>query len=281
MRKHSFKTIGFKKINIIKNKDRLQKNIQLINIIRYSNLAFKWGLLLVLMLLSKYGYAQFSDTVHYHVSFVPSGSINKTNDGTVYLLNNAMKFNVKQKDVSLNFTNNWIYGKQNNSLTNNDFSSALDFNLYKTFPHFFYWGLANYNTSYSLKINNQLLTGLGIAYSIYDRKNTYLNISDGVLYDQSDLILSNNIRDVYHTYRNSLRLSFRFDLKDLIVLDGNDFLQNSFDRRHDYIIRSTTNLSVKLRKWLSLTTSLNYNRLNRTRSENLLFTYGLTIEKYF
>ncbi|MBB5394567.1 hypothetical protein [Mucilaginibacter sp. AK015] len=126
-------------------------------------------------------YAQFNDSTHYHTAFQSSGSINKTNDGTAYLLNNTFRFNIKKKDISLNFSNNWIYGKQNGNLSNNDFSTALDFNLYKGIPHFFYWGLVNYNTSYSLKINNQLLAGAGIAYSLFDSANTYLNISDGVL----------------------------------------------------------------------------------------------------
>jgi hypothetical protein len=245
----------------------------------YSSL--KLFLLIAGLLASRLSFAQFNDSTHYYTSFVSSGSINETNDGTTYLLNNVLKFNIKQKNSSLNFTNSWIYGKQNNALTNNDFSSSLFFNLYSPIKHFYYWGMANYNTSYSLKINNELLTGAGVAYSIYDRKNVYVNLSDGLLYDQSDLILSNNVRDVYHTYRNSLRLSFRFDIKDRIIIDGSDFLQNSLDRRSDYIIRTTTNLSFKLNKWLSLTSSLNYNRQNRTQSDNLLFTYGLTVEKYF
>ncbi|QHS57033.1 DUF481 domain-containing protein [Mucilaginibacter sp. 14171R-50] len=226
-------------------------------------------------------YAQFNDSTHYHTAFQSSGSINKTNDGAAYLLNNAFRFNIKKKDISLNFSNNWIYGKQNGNLSNNDFSTALDFNLYKGIPHFFYWGLVNYNTSYSLKINNQLLAGAGIAYSLFDSANTYLNISDGVLFDSSDLMLANNKRDVYQTYRNSLRLQFRFNIKDRVVIDGSNFLQNSMQQQSDYIIRSTTSLSFKLQKWLSLTTSLNYNRVNRTNSENLLFTYGVTAEKWF
>ncbi|RFZ94405.1 DUF481 domain-containing protein [Mucilaginibacter conchicola] len=225
--------------------------------------------------------AQFNDSTFYHTAFQSTGSINKTRDGTAYLLNNGLKFNVKRKDVSLNFNNSWIYGKQNRNLTNNDFSSSLDFNLYKSIPHFYYWGLANYNTSYSLKINNQLLTGAGIAYSIFDSANAYLNLSEGVLFDSSDLMLANNIRDEYTTFRNSLRLQFRFNINDRIVIDGSNFLQNSFERGNDFNIRSTTNLSFKVQKWLALTTSLNYNRVNRTLSENLLFTYGLTLEKWF
>lgn len=241
----------------------------------------KWLCLVLFVLNGSVCYGQFNDTTFYHTAYLSSGSINKTNDGTAYLLNNAFKFNVKRKDIALNFNNSWIYGKQNHNLTNNDFSSSLDFNLYKSIPNFYYWGLVNYNTSYSLKINDQLLTGLGAAYNILNGTNAYLNISDGILYDLSDLTLADNTRDYYHTYRNSFRLAFRFNIKDRVVIDGSNFYQNSLDRGNDYIIRSTTNLSFKLQKWLSLTTSLNYNRQNRTQSENLLFTYGLTVEKYF
>lgn len=222
-------------------------------------------------------YAQFNDTTHYHATLAASGTINRADEGNSYLLNNALNFGVKQKDFTMNATNTWIYGKQNNTLTNNDFSSALVFNLYKTFPHFYYWGLVNYNTSYSLKINNQLLAGGGIAYSFIDEKNAYINLSDGVLYDQSDLLAG--VTD--DTYRNSLRLQFHFAIKDALTLDGSNFLQNSFSRGNDYIIRSTTTLGLKLRKWISLTTSLTYNKMNITNSDNLIFTYGLTLDRYF
>ncbi|WP_347343813.1 DUF481 domain-containing protein [Mucilaginibacter sp. JRF] len=174
-----------------------------------------------------------------------------------------------------------MYGRQQDELTNNDFSTMFDFNLYKTFPHFFYWGLANYNTSYSLKINNQLLTGLGIAYNLIDKPDSWLNISDGILYDKSDLMLNGTTREDYHTFRNSLRLAFRFNIKGFVVLESSTFLQSSLNKGDDYIVRSTNSLSFKLNKWLALTTALNYNRQNRTNSENLLFTYGLTLEKYF
>jgi len=221
--------------------------------------------------------AQFNDTTHYHTALIASGSINKTYEGSSYLLNNALNFGIKQKDFTMNAANSWIYGKQDNTLTNNDFSSALVFNLYKTLPHFYYWGLVNYNTSYSLKINNQLLAGVGIAYSFIDKPSIYINLSDGVLYDQSDLLAG--ITD--DTYRNSLRLQFHFVVKDVFTFDGSNFLQNSFSRGNDYIIRSTTTLGLKLRKWISLTTSLTYNKMNITNSDNLIFTYGLTLDKYF
>jgi hypothetical protein len=189
---------------------------------------------------------------------------------------------MKKKTVALNFNNNWIYGKTDRVISNNDFTTSLDFDVFKgDSAHFYYWGLANYVTSVSLKINNQLQAGLGAAYYFVNKKNTILNISDGILYDRGDLFLDDGTRDVYDTYRNSFRVLFKFVIKDIIVLDGNDFIQNSFTRRSDYIIKSTTNLSVKLKKWLALTTSYNYNRMNRTARENSLLSYGLTVEKYF
>jgi hypothetical protein len=232
--------------------------------------------LILLILATISARAQFTDTTHYNINLASTGSINKTDDSKVYLLNNALNFSIKQKDFSLSSTNSWVYGKQNNLLTNNDYSSSLIFNLYKSFPHFYYWGLVNYNTSYSLKINNQVLAGGGVAYSFIDRKNAYINLSDGVLYDQSDLVVINN----YHTYRNSLRLQFHF-ASDLFTLDGSNFLQNSFSRGNDYIIRTTTTLGVKLRKWISLTTALNYNKMSITQSDNLILLMALRLINTF
>ncbi|RYF25998.1 MAG: DUF481 domain-containing protein [Flavobacteriales bacterium] len=221
--------------------------------------------------------AQFSDTTSHHLKLVAAGSINKTNTDKAYLLNNSLNYGIKRKSIVLNSSNTWLYGKQNSELSNNDFSSTLNFNLYKTIPHFYYWGLLNYNTSYSLKINHQLLAGLGVAYNILDRENVYLNISNGVLYDQSNL-LSN---EIYNTYRNSFRIQYRFVFKELIIFEGSNFIQSSFERKGDHIFRSANSLGIKLRKWISLNTTLNYNKLNITNRENLNLTYGITLDNYF
>ncbi len=241
----------------------------------------KYKLLLIAVLLVQLAHAQFSDSTHYYTNLTTSGSINKTHDAVAYLMNDGFKFIIKKKSVWFNFDNNWVYGKQNSALTNNDYSSVFEVNIYQTFPHFFYWGLANYNTSYSLKVNNELLAGAGVAYSILDRKNAYLNLSDGLLYDASDLTLPDNTRDNYSTYRNSLRLSLKFVIADKFAIESRSFLQNSLQNGSDYIIRSTSTFSFKVTNWLNLTTALSYNRQNRTQSENLLFTYGLTFERYF
>ena len=237
--------------------------------------------LFLFLILFKGASAQYTDSTSRYVGYTSSGSVNKTNDGDSYLLNNMVKFGLRKKSISLNASNSWIYGKQDQDLTNNDFSSTVDFNLYKTFPHFFYWGLANYNTSYSLKINNQLLAGLGAAYNLIDKSNTLLNISNGILYDKSDLYLSDTIRDVYHTFRNSFRLLFRLNIKNTFVLEGSGFLQNSLKEKSDYIVRTNTSLSVKLAKWLNFTTAYTYNKYNRTSRTNSLLNYGFTVERYF
>ena len=243
---------------------------------------YKHLLLLLLIPITHCCFAQFNDTIHYYTNFASSGSINKTESSSTYLLNNTFKFGIKKKTFAMNFNNNWIYGKTDHVISNNDFTTSLDFNIFRNdSARFYYWGLANYTTSVSLKINNQLQAGGGAAYYIVNKKNTVFNISDGILFDRGDLFLDDGMHDVYSTYRNSFRVFFKFVIKDIIVFDGSDFIQNSLTRGSDYIIKSNTNLSVKLRKWLSLTTSYNYNRMNRTARENSLLSFGLTAEKYF
>jgi hypothetical protein len=234
------------------------------------------------MLIYNASYAQFNDTINYYVHYGSTGVINKTNDGKAYVLNNNLRFNISKKAVTVNTTNNWTFGKQRAVLTNNDFFSGLDFNLYKTLNHFYYWGMANYEKSFSLKINHRLQAGLGIGYNVIDRKDAVVILSDGILYEKSDLYdTETDGTNKYETFRNSFRLKFRVLIKDVATFDGSDFLQHSLDDRSDYIIKSTTNLSIKIKKWLSITTSVNYNKMNRTSRETLFINYGLSIEKYF
>src|SRR5215218_1246113 len=118
------------------------------------------------LLWASFSFAQFTDSTHYLVSYEATGVINKTNTGSSTVLSNALRLAVRQKRISLNSFNSWVYGWQQHDLSNNDFSSTLDFNLYKTLSRFYYWGLASFDKSYSLKINSRLQTGLGIAYNI-------------------------------------------------------------------------------------------------------------------
>ncbi|MBW8684558.1 DUF481 domain-containing protein [Chitinophaga rhizophila] len=226
-------------------------------------------------------FGQYSDSVHYYAKLASTGTLNTTQDGRSYLLNNSFKVGVSKKNLSLNGSGGWIYGEQDGGVTNNDLSTALDFSLLRNVRQIYYWGLATYDKSVSLKINDRFQGGAGIAYNVIDRKKAYLSLSDGILFENSDLFLQDTIRDVYHTFRNSFRLMYKFVINDLVVIDGTHFLQNSLSLGSDFNIRSTSNLSFLLRKWLSITATLTYNKLNRTNRENLLFSYGLTFEKYF
>jgi hypothetical protein len=96
--------------------------------------------------------AQNPDTSVYHLTHSTTGFVNRTTDGNSYLVNNNLRFNISKKRISTNSTNSWVYGSQESGLTNNDFSSTLDFNLFKSVSKFYYWGLATYDKSYSLKI---------------------------------------------------------------------------------------------------------------------------------
>lgn len=238
-------------------------------------------LLFVSLCLFITSYAQFSDSVHYYMKYASTGSINKTNDGTAYLLNNNMGFKISKKKITLNASGSYVYGKQNKELTNDDISAALDFSLNRGNARFYYWGLATYDKSFSLKINNRFQSGVGIAYDIIKKENAMLNLSDGLLFETSNLYLHDTIQDVYQTLRNSFRLSYKWVIKQIIVFEGSNYVQNSFFHGQDYSIKCNNSMSVKLRSWLSITAAMTYNKLNRTERENLLFNYGLTIEKFF
>jgi hypothetical protein len=221
--------------------------------------------------------AQNPDTSVYHLTHSTTGFVNRTTDGNSYLVNNNLRFNISKKRISTNSTNSWVYGSQESGLTNNDFSSTLDFNLFKSVSKFYYWGLATYDKSYSLKINNRVQTGLGIGYTVIDNKKIYLVFSDGPLYETSKLYDTSQ----YETVRNSFRIRYRMVIRKNITIDGVNFHQQSFLSGKDYIIKSTNTLSVKLNTWLSLIVAVQYNKLNITQKETLLCNFGFTFDRYF
>lgn len=227
-------------------------------------------------------FPQYNDSTHQYINYVSTGTINKTNEGSSYVLNNALRFSITKKEYTLNTTNSWVYGKSLSNLSNNDVFSALDGNLYKTFEHFYYWGLASYEKSFSLKMNQRLQGGVGVGYSVFDVEKLRIVLSDGILYERSDLYdTPEEGTNRYDVFRNSFRLKFRAVIRDVIILEGSDFLQHALSDRKDYIVKSNTSLSIKLKKGLSVMGSIVYNKLSKTRRENLLVTYGLTYEKYF
>ena len=238
-------------------------------------------LLLVGLLISTCLFAQDKDST-YFIRYGLNGILNRTNEASAYSLNNNLRFTVNTKDVVLNSNSNWLYGKQQKKLTNNDFYTALDVNRYFKQRKIYYWALTTYETSYSLKVNNRTQAGAGAAYNLVDKKDTFfINLSDGILYEFADLKINETSNDVYSTFRNSFRLRFRYKFNERVAVEGITFLQNSLSQKKDYIINSKTSVLIKLVKWISLTTSFNYNKVNRNNRENLLLTFGFTAEKYF
>ncbi len=237
-------------------------------------------LLITLCLLSgDAAFAQFSDSVHYHLQYAATGVLNKTNDATSYLLTNTLRVNTRLRRLDANGAVNWLFGEQDRQLSNNDFNSTVDFNLRSRLPRLYYWGLGSFEKSYSLKVINRTQAGAGLAANIVDRGDSLsLNVSDGLLYEYSALQLSDSSESYYSTVRNSFRLRLRFRLWQRLSFESTSFIQHSLRDGSDYIIRSNSSLGISLRNWLSLTTALTYNKVTRTNSENLLLTFGLTVD---
>lgn len=225
--------------------------------------------------------AQFSDSVHYHLKYAGTGTLNRTNETRSYLLNNALNFQVEKNRVAGHAAASWVYGEQDAELSNNDFNASLDFNRYTSNPRFYYWGLGAFETSYSLKVINRSQAGFGAAYELFnDPDGLALNLSEGLLYEYSALRMTDTSEEFYSTARNSFRLRLRFKVLPWLGFESTSFAQHSLADVHDYILRSSSSLSLKLREWLALTTALNYNKVSRTKSENLTLSFGLTLETW-
>jgi hypothetical protein len=228
------------------------------------------------------GFSQFSDTVNYYFYLSGTGDLNRTSTGTSYLLNNTIQFQVNKKKFSLNSTVSHIYGRNTASKTNDDLVASLNLDILHGVQKFYYWGLAGYEKSFSLQVDKRFQTGAGVGYVFVNNARANLELSDGILFETTDLaVVDEHEQTSYQTIRNSLRLKFRFIIKKIFRVDGINFYQPSLSDDRDYILKLNTNISIKLYKWLHLTTSFNYNRQNNTSAENLLLSYGLTAEKYF
>jgi len=236
---------------------------------------------IALFFFSVSSYAQFSDTVHYYLRYSSTGIINHTNDASSYVLTNSLNFNTKKKNVVINTSASWVYGELQNTLTNNDFTAHGDVDFYKGTHKLYGWALITFDKSYSLKINSRIQAGAGLAYNFIDSPYLRINVSDGFLYEKGDIVDAEQCRDIYQMPRNSFRLKYHWSLKDRLIIDGTHFIQPSLLNIDDYIIQSWSSIGVKLRKWLSITASVSYNKVNRTGRETLLITYGLAVEKYF
>lgn len=238
-------------------------------------------LLLIFSCVSAACMAQFNDSVSYQFRFSSTGIINRTGDASSYILNNGIKFNVEKKKISLSSAAAYVYGEQQKQLSNNDFSAFANIDLNKNINSFYYWGLLTFDKSYSLKVNYRFQGGAGVGYTLFKNEKSNLVLSDGFLVESGDLYRSDFGQDNYTILRNSFRIKYRFNIKDVIILEGTDFYQPSMSQIQDYIVQASNSLSIPLRQWLSITAAMTYNKVSRTNRENLMFTYGIAIEKLF
>ncbi len=235
----------------------------------------------IILVISNVGLAQFNDSTHYYAKYGTTGIINKTNDRNSFVLTNALSLSMNKKVMTFNSTSSWIYGRQNSVLSNNDFSSAFNADVLKNQRKIYYWGLASFLSSYSLKIKHQFQVGGGIGWNIVNKKELEVVASNGIMYETSKLTNTLKETESYQTVRNSFRLKHKWIINNIVTIEGMHFWQPSFERFDDYIVRSNAAVSVKLRRWLSLTSALTYNYISRTERENLLINFGLVAESFF
>lgn len=231
--------------------------------------------------ISPAAFSQFNDSVHHYFSFASTAIYNKTKEVSSFVLNNNAGYEISQKKISFNTDVSWIYGKQQKKLSNNDVSAFANVDYLKEVQSLYYWALVNFDESYSLKINYRFQSGAGLGYTFVNTPDLNLELSDGFLYEASDLTDAVLGKDIYRTFRNSLRLKYRWSYKNTFTLKGTNFIQPSIISFDDYILKFKNQLSVKLNQWLSVNASMEYNKISRINRDNLLVTYGLAVSKYF
>lgn len=235
----------------------------------------------LLMLFSAVAHAQFNDSINHYLYAGSTGTFTRTGELSSYVISNNIKFTVSKKRFSFHTAHSWIYGKQSNVRSNNDFSSVVEFDFLKKEKRIYYWGLSTFDKSYSLKIDYRYQAGGGIGFNIVQRPDLLINLTEGILYEKGNLIDRDLGERDYDVWRNSARIKYRWVIKDIIILDGYAFYQPSISTRKDVIFKTASTLSVKVRKWLSLSSAITYNEITLTNRRNLVITYGVVLERFF
>ena len=241
----------------------------------------KFSSVLILIFVTASCSAQFTDSSKYYIGYAGTGIINKTEKSKSYVFKNGVQGNANGKHLSLSSTFSWVYGQINEALSNNDFEALVDLNYKPDSSKLVYWVLGMFDKSYSLKINRRYQFGGGLSYDIVRNSQNRINISNGLIYECGDVTLASGLEDLHQTWRNSFRLKYVFRIKDILSITGTHFLQNSLAGWSDYNIKSASAFTLKIYKWVGFTTVLNYNKVNRLKTENMLVTIGLTVQKYF
>ena len=221
------------------------------------------------------------DTTKFHITYSSTGSYNKTQSSNSFLFNNVLDLLEKNKSIAFNLSGTYLYGRQNSITSNRDISTILNFDYFKSPPikNSYYWCLLEYSSSLSLKVNTEKQFGFGFAFILINNPTARLTFSDGVIYDQNNVLL-NNLNINHDVIRNSFRIRYHFLINNIFNLAGLTYYQTSLEK-NDFIIKSTQTAGVKLNNWLSVGSSLTFNKYAFIQRENLLLTYGLIVDKSF
>lgn len=207
--------------------------------------------------------------------------MNITPADRVQLFNNQFVYGYSKDRLEFNSNAKWIYGSNLSGLTNNDFIGLMDGNYYHDgAKRFNTWILGSYTTSFSLNIINEYQAGAGMAYKVLDDKVNNvigLKVSNGFIWEESNFLNPEGIRDNYAIVRNSLRVQLKlFALQKKVSFESTTYWQPALNKAGDYNLRTTNILNVPVWKFFSLQTRWEYNYIARTQKENTLFTYGIS-----
>lgn len=221
-----------------------------------------------------------------------TGSLNKTADDLINIYNTNVRYNYIIQNAEFNANAKWVYGSKSAGLSNNDVNVTLDGNLYHDHKkHFNSWVLGAFTSSYSLNIYSQFQAGVGLAYKFEllkkertkndDKATTYqdlitFRVSDGIIYEQSNILNKESVQEMYYILRNSLRLQLVANLWNNASLRGTYFWQPALHDIKDVNMTADVSLGIKLSNNIKFDTRFSYNYITRTAKENLIFTYGIS-----
>lgn len=251
----------------------------------------------ILTLLALLYYTQIStaqeekeDIKHHKVNVAATGSLNKTTSDVINVYNTNIRYGYTIENAEFNASAKWIYGSKTAGLSNNDVILSIDGNrFHKRIKKFNTWVLGSFTSSYSLNIFSQFQAGVGVAYKITflekerettekTRKHTdaiSLRMSNGIIYEQSNVINAESKQELYNVFRNSLRVQLQAQAWDKVELSGTFYWQPVLNNLRDRNIILDIALGFKIANNIKFDTRLGYNYISRTAKENLTLTYGV------
>lgn len=238
---------------------------------------------LLLFFISKKIAAQPNDSAKFHsLKANLGGTINRTAEGFAYLLQHNASYQYREARNAVNVRGQHIFGQSLGQVTNRDYNFGFDYNRFLNENRRWYvWFLGAYNSSYSLRVLSQWQAGAGIALNVIDRSDMWLNVSNGIIYEYSEIVDASEAIINYNTPRNSLRINFGGKFQDRIEYKTLHFWQPSLRHANDFIFTSNSSISYQIWNGLRFQLSFIYNKVSKTAKENMVFTYGIAWSSNF